>query len=383
MLKRKLAALLAALMLLTLTACGGSAPAASTPDNTQTQQDAAEQAAKEEAERLAREEAERKAKEEAERLAREEAERKAKELADKVNTIRENLLTEDPSSCRYEMNGETFRGNAAQVLWYRDLLELGDIPETADLRAQFVLLENVHLYTDEVYTDRMGNTRNFTCNRMQYDAAGRVIAAEYISDKIDPLFHIFYPWPMEDSMYITYDENGNATEMRNISHFDKLNAIVTYSYENGALTKGAFSGISGDAEITYQCDDQGRLVKRSWHNGATPNYAYDCTFTYDDAGRITNIHMERTRLNLPKWAKNTWDWTFTYADGKPVSMAYEHKNYNGNNLTYHQVDETVYTCDEAGRVLSSVTTSKELVKTTEEPVLESTHHYGDWLTRVN
>ena len=115
---------------------------------------------------------------------------------------------------------------------------------------------------------------------------------------------------------LTYDENGNLLSERDESSHGYDLRLCRYD-ENGTLVQTRYESDwsiqNGKVfNYTYEYDAQGRVSKKHTTAEHAADYYMDETFTYDDAGRVT----QRTEAS----ASNTYDITLSYdANGNLAS----------------------------------------------------------------
>jgi len=138
--------------------------------------------------------------------------------------------------------------------------------------------------------DRNGRVRVFT-----YDAAGRLTNEDWLDEEEESIRTFTYTYDAAgqltsasdpDSTYsYTYDALGQLTEEDNEGTPDLPQVVLTYTYDV-AGNRTELSDNLG-ASIAYEYDDLHRLT-RATLTDAEDN-GPDVTFTYDGAGRLTDV----------------------------------------------------------------------------------------------
>lgn len=218
----------------------------------------------------------------------------------------------------------------------------------------FQTVKDVALSKSYTTTDNMGNVSEGGTARWYYDANGvltRLKGERYTK----PFFHRDY----YDDLYYTYDDKGNVTQIKG-GYSDKVEALITYTYENGKIVNEHIKTNSREWDVAYSYDDAGRLARLDWVDA--DEAPEQILYTYDDKGNLLSEELTR-RYNysgsLGVKTQYVYRMEYTYdASGKLVSGTYITEGWgwthDGNGVREYIGSETkdqyTYTCDDQGRV---------------------------------
>jgi YD repeat-containing protein len=211
----------------------------------------------------------------------------------------------------------------------------------------------VILEINSTQKDNLGNVSNNSVSSWRYNADGTISYASR-ENGITPFTHTDYNYGWRE-----YDAQGRLVKKRSGWSLDRIDAIVTYTYDTaGNLTKEHVKTNSGEQEYTYSYAN-GRLAKIAWQKGDRSDYTIE--YFYDAAGNL--VKEEWTQFFIPynsgvrqEYEKKIME--YVYANGKRVSGTYTMQalvlNYEGleQPIDVESVDQYTYTCDEQGRVLT-------------------------------
>ena len=169
---------------------------------------------------------------------------------------------------------------------YAQFAEISDYAEAAAILDRFTIVENKYLSYNYTTLDHMGNEskHNESDSGYEYNALGQ-LSHLGIYDEITRQYG-YSAW----NAYYFYDENGNITEVK-LGSLENVSAVITPIYdENGNKISDHVVHNTGEHDILYTYDDQNRLVelRRPYSSSQDmENYYYYYTYSYDDAGRMT------------------------------------------------------------------------------------------------
>ena len=225
--------------------------------------------------------------------------------------------------------------------------------------------------------DPLGNATTFTYdargNRIsQTDAIGRTTQYEYnyqskLIKVIDPQGGMTsYSYDPKGNLTSIIDANGQTTnyaydtQNRLISETDPLGNTIRYSYD----TKGnLISKTDANGQvISFTYDSLNRLTRKTYPDGGFESFTYDgngrilsannqaisYTFSYDAAGRITQVTDSRGYTVRYKYDQAGNRVQLTYPDGGSVGYSYDQAN-RLSSMTDWVGRNTTFSYDNAGR----------------------------------
>ena len=169
---------------------------------------------------------------------------------------------------------------------YSQFAEISDYAEAAAILERFTIVENKYLSYNYTTLDHMGNESKYNeyNSGYEYNELGQLSHLS-VYDEISRLYG-YSEW----HAYYFYDENGNITEVK-LGSLDNVSAVITPTYdENGIKISDHVVHNTGEYDVFYTYDDQNRLVeiRRPYSSSQDmESYYYYLTYTYDDAGRMT------------------------------------------------------------------------------------------------
>lgn len=149
-----------------------------------------------------------------------------------------------------------------------------------------------------------------------------------------------------------YDDAGNMLEERRTGEYEgePWFSYTTCVYDaDGKLTEKSESGSDlindWDHRIVYTYDEEGRQIQ--WQIVDSDEAGVGVTDTYDDAGHLTG-RVERSYVD--GWS--TTEWSFTYDDAGRLTEQKMFTSYDDSPVTTEQ--RSVYTYDDAGNVTQRI-----------------------------
>lgn len=234
----------------------------------------------------------------------------------------------------------------------------------------FNKLENVLLKENNTRIDNMENVENISSPVYYYNEDGTIAYISY-EGKCFELIET-NPWDLHGTREYIYDDSGKVIKIK-YKDGDTVNYIVDLTYdENGNVINEHIKQNSGEVDITYEYDEQNRLLKielpASMGSDRTKTYYY----FYDENGNM--IKEEIVEHETRNWQEVDYDVIdykyireFVYdSNGALLSGSYEEEHWYwsysyGDSVFKNYADrETVnryeFTSDAQGRPLTMVIT---------------------------
>ena len=265
---------------------------------------------------------------------------------------------------QYTTTDYIFDRNGNEVNW-----------DIASYLAGFSKLDNVLLEQKRSTLDNMENLSTGSSVEYFYNADGtvqRIYNEDYAFELIET-----NPWEMSGTREYTYDETGKVTKIRYMSG-ETVNYIVTLTYDdNGNVINEHIKQNSGEVDITYEYDDQNRVVKIEHPEYIGNSTIITYNYTYDENGNV--IKEEKISHNPQYYIYETYHdmvdskyiREFVYDDnGVLISGSNKYENWEWRS-EYHsdtgswtvipyiyreQLDQYSFTADSQGRIQTVVVT---------------------------
>lgn len=182
------------------------------------------------------------------------------------------------------------------------------------------------------------------------------------------------PWNMSGTKEYTYDDAGRAVQIKYYSSTDvRYTVDITYD-ENGNKVNEHITQSAGEIDITYEYDDFDRLVKMELPLSFGSNTVVTFTYAYDENGNLTMEEKRYHHYDSTYEADITDDKyirEYVYdADGKLISGVNKYQRWSHKakwvssgsyykitqTLSKEQVDQLSFTTDDHGNLLTVVIT---------------------------
>lgn len=160
--------------------------------------------------------------------------------------------------------------------------------------AKFSHLENVLLKEEHTTLDNMENVEeqeSYNEPYWQYNVDGTVSFVGNSSYAFEMTKS--NPFNLYGTQQVTYDDAGKPTKIKYMSG-DTVQYLVEITYDaNGNKINEHVKQNSGELDITYEYDDQNRLVKIELPTYVDSDTIITYTYTYDDNGNVAKEVMEQ------------------------------------------------------------------------------------------
>lgn len=250
-----------------------------------------------------------------------------------------------------EWINEEYQGNEARLKLLELFTALGDYGMAQDVVSRFYSVSDQLLEENNEYVNTFGETSDGAAWGYHYDAAGVLLEKTQ--------------WDSFERY--TYDANGNVIEIRT-GYGDTTNSMITYTYDEAGnlLEEEEQTSYGNHSKKVYTYDETGKIVSQenidlTYDNSTIYNY------TYNEAGQVASIR------STDEYYYNEWVYTYDEA-GNVICEAYNWWGYNWETKEYeadvNSAETFVYTY-ENGRLIS-----KE--RTQHSGVERALYTYGDY-----
>ena len=228
-----------------------------------------------------------------------------------------------------------------------ELVEEVPAEETTEATAAAPAYESRKVLVNMVNTtvDNLGNKSTSKYYTYEYDPYGRVIN---IGGHESAMSYGVYLFTFADHLAITYASDGTIENVKVVDSANNVSALGTPSFsENGNMISMHIQTNSEEYTLNFAYDANGNRVRADIYTSFWEEIAFDVQYSYDTEGRLI---------------KEVWDVVGFGVDGRTIEYTYDESGVLVESCTtWHGnkpwQENTVYTYDNDGDMLQSVTTT--------------------------